>query len=180
MLILPYYALFNGIVITAVFIISAIAEIYLINGALIAGSVASALVLPITATIGALALVGFGIYAVVGLILYNAMSAFLIFFEGISIMIIDTLNVLNIISPQIQESVETTKLNSKRLLEENLLLKLDSINIENKIANDSDSNKMNFDFDLDLNGFKLLGINKEIYDYYSNYDYCVCLNNMKK
>ena len=39
---------------------------------------------------------------------------------------------------------------------------------------------MNFDFDLDLNDFKLLGINKEIYDYYSSYDYCVCLNNMKK
>ena len=57
------------------------------------------------------------------------MSAFLVFFADISIMIIDTLNVLNIISCQIQESVETTKLNSIRLLEENLLLKIDSINI---------------------------------------------------
>ena len=81
MSILPYYALFNGIVITAVFIISEIVETSLISGALIAGSVASILVLPITATIGALALVAFSIYAVVELFLYNAMSAFLIFLE---------------------------------------------------------------------------------------------------
>jgi len=39
---------------------------------------------------------------------------------------------------------------------------------------------MNLDFDLDLNGFKLLGNSKEIYDYYFNYDYSVFLNNMKK
>ena len=62
MSILPYFALFSGNAITAVFIISAFAEISLISVALIAGSVASALVLPITATVGALALVGFGIY----------------------------------------------------------------------------------------------------------------------
>ena len=180
MFILPFYALFSGIVITAAFIISAIAETSIISGALIAGSVASALVFPITAAIGTLTLVGFGIYTVVGLILYNAMSAFLVFFADISIMIIDTLNVLNIISHQIQEAVETTKLNTIELLEETLLLKMDPINIEKKIINDSDSNKMDLNFDLDLNSFKMLEINKEIYDYYSNYDYSVCLNDMQK
>lgn len=180
MSILPFYALFSGIVLTAVFIITAIAEISIISGALIAGSVASVLVLPLTIGVGALTLVGFGLYAVIELFLYNAVSAFLVFFADISIMIFDTLNVLNIISRQTQESVETTKLNTIELLEENLLIKMEPINIEKKTNNDSDSNKIDLDLDLDLNSFKFLEINKEIYDYYSNYDYCVCLNNMKK
>lgn len=180
MSILPFYALFSGIVLTAVFIITAIAEISIISGALIAGSVASVLVLPLTIGVGALTLVGFGLYAVIELFLYNAVSAFLVFFADISIMIFDTLNVLNIISRQTQESVETTKLNTIELLEENLLIKMEPINIEKKTNNDSDSNKIDLDLDLDLNSFKFLEINKEIYDYYSNYDYSFCLKNVKK
>jgi hypothetical protein len=176
MSILPIYALFSGIVITAVFIISAIAETSIIGGAIIAGSVASVLVLPVTVTVSALALVGYGIYTIVGLFLYNAMSAFLGFFADISIMIFDTLNVLNIISRQIKEYVETTKLNTIKCLEQELLLKWDPINIKDKIPNESESNKLDFD----LNTFKFLEINKEIYDYYSKFDYSVYLNNMKK
>ena len=47
---------------------------------------------------------------------------------------IDTLNMLNIISHQIQENVETAKLNTIGHLEENLLLKMDPINIEKMIV----------------------------------------------
>ena len=76
--------------------------------------------------------------------------------------------------------MEATKLKTIELLEKNLLLKMNPINIEKKINNYSDSNKMDLDFDLDLNSFKFLEINKEIYDYYSNYDYSFCLKNVKK
>jgi len=48
MSILPFYALFSGIVLTAVFISTAIAETSIISGALIVGSVAFVLVLPLT------------------------------------------------------------------------------------------------------------------------------------
>jgi len=41
---------------------------------------------------------------------------------------------LNIISHQIQENVETAKLNTIGHLEENLLLKMDPINIEKMIV----------------------------------------------
>ena len=76
--------------------------------------------------------------------------------------------------------MEATKLKTIELLEKNLLLKMNPINIEKKINNYSDSNKMDLDFDLDLNSFKFLEINKEIYDYYSIYDYSVCFKNVKR
>ena len=47
------------------------------------------------------------------------------------------------------------------------MLKWDPINIKDKIPNESESNKLDFD----LNTFKFLEINKEIYDYYSKFDY---------
>jgi len=176
MAILPIYALFSGIVLVSVFIISAIAETSVISGLIVAGSVASVLVMPITIAVGALSLIGLGIYALVGFILYSAVATFMVFFAEISIMIFDTLNVLNIISRQIKEYVETTKLNTIKCLEQELLLKWDPINIKDKIPNESESNKLDFD----LNTFKFLEINKEIYDYYSKFDYSVYLNNMKK
>ena len=146
-LFLAFYGIFSGIVITSAFVITAIAESSLIAGGLVASSVASVLVLPITIGVGILGLIGFGIYSIIGIVTYSAATAFTLFYFEIGLMICDAINALNMVYNQLQQNVEKTKNQTIEPLEKNLLQKIDPIIIES-LSNDSDSIKIDFNLDL--------------------------------